>query len=235
MVLKEEEGPDVAAAMRALRAEQEREEKINEAVGMADEGRFMAAVEALTGDDPVRAAQLVWQWEEQAAQAIYEEARQAYEDGRLDEAEEALARLEEMRKPFEQARDLRRSIAAQRSGADRRDDYGELINTLEAAIKAGNFPVAQQALTQLQEYTAGNYEPAGDQPLPDEAVQEGNRNLDEARSEFDLEVRILRAHLERNRCDRAREKLNEIKKQFPEHPDIETLEEAVVECEEGAE
>lgn len=172
------------------------------------------------------------------AEGLYQKARDAAEDEQdftaalrwLDMLENEFSEMEAgegVRRVLQKAKELRVTTA---EGLQRHRDllqYRTVLKDLDAALSRGNLPRAEELLADLHQFSRKGLEPEADLPPPADALQDYAEKIGTALAGYEIDKKVLESHLKQGNYEQARVKFREIKETFPQHPDIDKLEELV--------
>lgn len=182
------------------------------------------------------AGQEAEQCREIIADKLLLDARAAFEeDGDRELALKLLSRIE-MQPDYEDDEEVMQRVAQLRMAVQRdigQAEYDELLRDIKEALAKGHLPAVEGLLTNLEQLSERGFEPGSGQPVPAEALRSYRAQLRASQSDFELDTKVLQAHLEQGKYAEARAKLQEIKQEFPAHPGIEQLEKLVPAAEGG--
>ncbi|MFO8006382.1 MAG: tetratricopeptide repeat protein [Candidatus Brocadiia bacterium] len=174
---------------------------------------------------------------QQMADQLLARARSAVE---REEFQEALSLLEEIESdcPMAWSSDkVQKVYSAAQQGSDQKQrlaEFRDLSGQMQAALKVGNLPAAKQRLAEAGQVLEQGLNAAPNGTDPAQVYQTLGRQLEQAEADYRLNNRqVLESFLKRGEYDRAREKLRQIREEYPEHPANEELE-AMVEQAESA-
>jgi tetratricopeptide (TPR) repeat protein len=162
-------------------------------------------------------------------EALYEKARDAVE--RTKDFTAALRWLDMIEKEYarggklqEKAEKLRETTLAALDKNRNELRYQTLLTNMGKALDRGDLPQAEKLLADLKALVAEGFEPSegGGGSQQAEAYYAGR--LADAQAKFSIDKKVLESHLKQGNYEQAREKVEEIKERFPEHPEIAELE-----------
>jgi len=160
-------------------------------------------------------------YREKVMAALCERAQAAFDAGDHDAALAALNELSEMDAAVRRALELRGRIDRARAEQEAQERYTGLLASIEQALATGNLPAAERWIETLDAYRKDGFEPASaDVPAPERASEDFRQKLSADKAGYEQAVRVLRAFIDQRRCAKAREKLQDMKKRFPAHPDV---------------
>jgi hypothetical protein len=163
------------------------------------------------------------------AENLYGKAQRAFEVDHnyplalefIDEIERTCAEADDVVRRARQLQlDVQKAVAANRALVR----YQGMLSDLQAALQAGDLPKATELLAYVEAFDEADLPVDADVKLPAEAGAEYRRALHDAESKFKIDRAVVEAHVKQNNMDLAREKLTEVKKEFPAHPGIAALE-----------
>lgn len=174
-----------------------------------------------------------------AARALYDQARQAYEQQKdYAVALQLLGKVEngfpDAGQVLQDARKLRPTVETAQRNQERQIHYQSLIQRIEAALDQGNLPLVEGMLAELEQFKSEALQPNGGLPAPAQAAQDYAAKLKDAQIRFDVDRKIVESHLKQGNLEQAREKLKQMQERFAAHPQIGQLEEAVRQAGSGA-
>jgi len=102
------------------------------------------------------------------------------------------------------------------------------------AIERGDLPAAEEILKQIEEFEAGVLQTDEGEISAEAVCRELQKELKDAAGEYELDRQVVKMLLDEGQLERAREKVEQIKEEFPEHPDNASLEQLVDEAEHSA-
>jgi tetratricopeptide (TPR) repeat protein len=230
-------GPDKLAELvedtAAIRT-QKAAEALQRGKALMESERYEAAVK--------RFQQVVEDYPElpQANEAREQErkAREAMATDRLKSAQNALAEAdyeraiklsEELRREFSdldgivtRSRQISQEAEKELQRIQRQQRYRKLLDALQNDLRMGDLPAVEERLRELEGDFAG-IETGPDLESPAEVQKETNKRLQELRTEFKNDYRVLAYHLQANNKTKAVEKLREMERQFSGHPRLEAV------------
>ena len=141
----------------------------------------------------------------------------------LESIEKDYPRAEEV---VASAKELQISVQEIREQSGFGARYQALLEKIDENLKAGDFAAVKESLRELTgQFVDQGYEPEGADALsPDEAVKQCMQRLRERESDFDLARSVFESHVKQGRQEKARQKCEELKKQFPSHPFVQQAE-----------
>ncbi|MFW6188854.1 MAG: SAF domain-containing protein [Planctomycetota bacterium] len=216
-------------------------EKLQQARSLAKAGEHERALEVVkaleagypdVGDVVGQAAVAAANWRKELAQKLYDRARIALEGE--EDFSEALKLLERIEREFpsapevlEQARRLRSraSDALERHRAE--VQFQSAMDDVDAALRSGELPRAEQRLDEMSRLSEKSIDVDDRYDNAEEAFTAYARRVKKAGSDFRIMKQALELFLKRGDLEAAREKITQIKDDFPQHPEIAELEKKV--------
>ena len=181
----------------------------------------------LTSDAKERADQCI----NRIANQLYDKANQAFIGDNyalalefIDEIERTCPGAETVvRKARQLKAEVLEAVAANRALTR----YQSMLADLQRALAVGNLPRAAELVDQVEAFDAESLPKDADVQSPADAATDYKDKLHEAQSKFKIDKAVVEAHVKQNNLDLARQKLDEMRAEFPAHPDITALEDLV--------
>jgi len=231
--------------VHSVETEQERQKQaealLSRAKSMTQAGQYQEALSVL--DELIneysdvstvagRAAVEQTKTREAMAQSLYDRARTALEQE--EDFSGALRLLDQLDAVAPPASPVREKAGALRSRAESalekhrlQVQYEALLGQMQSALDGGNLPKAQDVLSELESFSKQGVEFEGVRVQPKEAVDRYGRQLKSKTGDFSIMKQAMQLFLKRNDLQAAQAKLDQLKRDFPAHPEIGSLEQAV--------
>lgn len=139
----------------------------------------------------------------------------------IDEIERTCADAEEV---VRRARALQVSVQEALAANRALVRYRDLLTSIDEALAAGNLPKAGELLAEVEAFSPEDLPEDAAVKSPADAAQEYENRLQDAAGKFKIDRAVVEAHVRQDNVDQARAKLNEMKEEFPAHPDMVELE-----------
>jgi outer membrane protein assembly factor BamD (BamD/ComL family) len=202
--------------------------------GALDLFRRIADEYSEVGDLAAQAGQRAGECIRRIAEGLYGKAERVYLDGNYALALEFLDEIErdwpEADEVVQKARQLQVSVQQAVAANRALVRYRAVLADTDAAFEAGNLPKAEELLDDVEAFDAEDLPDDAAVKLPAEAAADYRERLAEAEGKFKIDRAVVEAHVKQNNTEQARRKLEEMRAEFPAHPDIEVLEELVNEA-----
>ncbi len=105
---------------------------------------------------------------------------------------------------------------------------------VEQAIARGRLPQAEEKLRELESFEGGPFQTEQGEVSPEEVYRQLRRRLHEAGSRYRLDRQVVETFVNDGQFERARQKIGQMKEQFPDHPQNPQLERLIEEAESSA-
>ena len=123
-----------------------------------------------------------------------------------------------------EARALRRTTERDLEKSRTEGTYLTLLADADAHMEQGDLPAVRRDVEEISKIDKGGLLPEGYDPSPQDALADLTRRLQKLESRYSIDRTVFDSQLKQANREAARRTLAAIKKRFPEHPEIEALE-----------